>query len=104
MLRVAPRPFAATGVKVTLMVQLAPAARLAGQVLVWAKSPALVPVTLTPLMFSAAVPLLVSVTVCAALVVFTVWSEKVSVVGLSVTAGRGSGAAPAPTGPLAVLA
>jgi hypothetical protein len=56
------------------MVQVAPAARvlgLLGQVLVWAKSPALVPVRPMLLMLRAALPLLVSVTVCAVLVLFT---------------------------------
>jgi hypothetical protein len=57
------------GLKVTLMLQLALAARLAGQVLVSAKSPALVPVTPMLLMLRDAFPLLVRVTVWAALVV-----------------------------------
>ena len=57
----------AVGVKVTLMEQLAPAAREAGQVLVWAYCA----LATMLVMFSAAVPELVSVTVCAALVVFT---------------------------------
>jgi hypothetical protein len=51
------------------MLQLALAARLAGQVLVSAKSPALVPVTPMLLMLRDAFPLLVRVTVWAALVV-----------------------------------
>ena len=57
---------AAVGVKVTLMEQLAPAAREAPQVLVWEYGALAAMVV----MFSAAVPELVSVTVCAALVVF----------------------------------
>ena len=64
----------AVGVKVTLIVQFAPAAKvleLLGQVLVCAKSPLLVPLRPMLLMVKAAVPLLVSVTVCAALVVPT---------------------------------
>src|SRR6266566_2903572 len=64
----------AVGVKVTLMVQEAPAAsvlELLGHVLVWAKSPALVPVRAMLLMVRDPVPLLVSVTVCAALVALT---------------------------------
>ena len=64
----------ADGVKVTLIVQVPPAARvleLLGQVLVCAKSPALVPLKLMLLMVKAALPLLASVTVCAALVVPT---------------------------------
>ena len=65
---------AAVGLKVTLMVQEAPAAsvlELLGQVLVWAKSPALVPLRPMLLMVRDPAPLLVSVTVCAALVVPT---------------------------------
>jgi hypothetical protein len=42
----------AEGVKVTVIKQLAPAATLVPQVLVWAKSPALVPVTETPVMLT----------------------------------------------------
>jgi hypothetical protein len=64
----------AVGLKVTLIVQFAPAASvlgLRGQVLVCAKSPALVPLIPTLVMVSAAFPLLVSVTVCAPLVVPT---------------------------------
>jgi hypothetical protein len=53
----------AVGEKVTDIVQLALMARLAGQLLVWAKSPALVPPTAIPLIDSAAVPVLVNVTV-----------------------------------------
>src|SRR5579864_98453 len=58
---------AAVGVKVTLMEQLAAAAREAGQVLVWAYGA----LATMLVMFSAAVPELVRVTDCAALVVFT---------------------------------
>jgi hypothetical protein len=61
----------ACGVNVTLMVQLAPAATDVPQVLVWAKSLMLVPVTATLVRESAALPELVSVTVCAVLVVPT---------------------------------
>ncbi len=70
--RLAVRVPVAEGVKVPEMVQLAPAASvlgLTGQVLVCAKSAALVPVRLMPVIESAAVPVLVRVTVCAALVV-----------------------------------
>ena len=69
--REAVREPVAEGVKVTLIVQLAPAATLVPQVFVCAKSPLLVPVTAMLVMLSAAVPLFVSVTVCAALVVPT---------------------------------
>ncbi len=41
------------GVKVTLIVQFAPAATLVPQLLVWAKSPGLVPVTAMLVMLSA---------------------------------------------------
>lgn len=74
---------AAVGVKVTLMVQLAAAARVAPQVVVLAKSP-LMPMLA---MFSVAPPLLVRVTVCAALVLPTFCEVKVSVVGLGDTPG-----------------
>ena len=64
----------AVGVKVTLSVHEAPAASvlgLRGQALVCPKSVALVPVTLILPMVRSAVPLFLSVTVCAALVVLT---------------------------------
>jgi hypothetical protein len=70
MLREALRLPVAVGVKVTLMVQLAPAATDVPQVLLWAKSPALVPVIEMPLIVRAALPVLLRVTPCAALVVF----------------------------------
>ena len=57
----------AVGVKVTVMVQLAPAATEVPQVLVWAYCALAVMLV----MLRAPVPPLVSVTVCAALVVFT---------------------------------
>ncbi len=57
----------AVGVKVTLMVQLAPAATLVPQLFVCAKSP-LVP---TELMVRAPLPVFVSVTEMAVLLVFT---------------------------------
>ena len=58
----------AVGLKVTLIMQLAPAPRLARQLWVWVKSPLLVPVMAKPLMISAAVPVLDSVMDLAALV------------------------------------
>ena len=67
--RLAVREPALVGEKVTLMVQEALTARLFGQLLVCAKSPALVPVMAMLLIVRAAVPLLVRLTVCAALVV-----------------------------------
>ena len=63
MARAADRLPAAEGVKATLMLQLAPAASAMGQLLVWAKSPALVPKTATLEMFKGALPELVRVTV-----------------------------------------
>jgi len=90
MLRVAVRAPLAAGVKLTLMVQLAVAARvlgLSGQVFDCAKSAAFTPFTTMPLIVSAAVPLFVSVIDCAALVVPIFWLPKLSEVGLSVTAG-----------------
>ena len=53
----------AAGVKVTLIVQLAPAATLAPQLLDWAKSLALVPVTARLVRVKAALPVLLRVTV-----------------------------------------
>ena len=78
---------AAVGVNVTLMVQLALAFTLLPQVLVAAKSPLFVPVIVILVRESAAEPLLVSVTLCAALVVFTVWVAKVRLVGDMETPG-----------------
>jgi hypothetical protein len=68
---VAVRLPAAMGVNVTSRVQLKPAPSVAAQWLVRLKSPLLVPVRVTPEIFSTAVPLLVSVTVWDALVVPT---------------------------------
>ena len=57
----AARPPLEEGVKVTLMVQLVLAATLEPQLLVWAKSLAFEPVTEMPVMFRAALPVLVRV-------------------------------------------
>ena len=56
---------AVPGMNLTLMVQLAPAATEVPQVLLWANSLLLVPVTAMLETFSAPAPLLVRVTVCA---------------------------------------
>src|SRR5256712_666884 len=73
----------AVGVNVTLIAQLPSAATEVPQVLVCAKSPlATMPGTL-----SAALPVLFSVTVCAALVVFTSWLANVKLVGERLTRG-----------------
>jgi len=80
----------AVGVKVTLIVQCAPAARLkllAGHVLVSAKSPLLAPLRAILEIVNGPVPLFVSVTVWAALAVVINWPAKVRVSGESVTTG-----------------
>ena len=59
------------GVKVMLMVHVAEAARLPGQLLVCSKSEAFVPVTLMLEMVSATLPELVTVKLCGALVLRT---------------------------------
>ena len=63
MLSAAVRAPLAAGVKVTLTAQLAPAATLAPQLLVWAKSPGFVPVSARLVMLKAALPVLVRVRV-----------------------------------------
>ena len=76
MVRSAVRLPEARGVKVTLRVQLAPVARVEGeigQLLDWLKSLLLAPVMATPEIVSAAVPVFVRVTDCGALVLPTVW-------------------------------
>jgi hypothetical protein len=72
MLSAAVRVPEAEGVKVTLIVQLAPAATELPHALVCAKSPALVPVTAMLVMFKVALPVLRRVTVRAVLVILTV--------------------------------
>jgi hypothetical protein len=66
----------AVGVKVTLRVQLALAARLEPQLLVSAKSLLFVPAMVTPVMLSVALPVLVSVMGAAELVVPAIWLPK----------------------------
>src|SRR5438067_2019107 len=63
MLTLALRLPLAVGVKVTLIVQEVPAVRVLGQLLVWAKSPLLVPARPILLRVRSALPLLVNVTV-----------------------------------------
>jgi hypothetical protein len=70
----------ATGVKVTLMAQLAPAATLVPQLLLCAKSPGLAPVMVMLVMVNAALPELVNVTDWAVLVVPTAWLPKARLV------------------------
>jgi hypothetical protein len=97
MVKVPMRVPAAVGVNVTLIVQFAFAASIAGvigqavvPVLVSAKSPD----AAMELIVRGPVPEFVSVTVCAALVVFSAWLPKVRVVGASVTAGVGTAPIP----------
>jgi hypothetical protein len=71
----------AEGVKVTLIVQVAPAATLDPQVLDWAKSPALAPVRVTLETVKAAFPVLLRVKDFAALVELNGWLAKLRLEG-----------------------
>src|SRR3989442_1744766 len=94
----AERVAVAVGVKVTSMVQLALALRLEPQALVWAKSPLLVPVMV--MLVSVAVPGLVRVTACGALVVPSAWLPRAREAGMKLTAGCGAdGGLPPPQPP-----
>ena len=73
----------AVGVKVTLIVQLAPAATEPAQVLVWAKSP----LVMTVRGVRAPFPVLVSVSVCGALGVETACPAKLRLVAERLTTG-----------------
>jgi len=83
---------AAVGANVTLMVQLAPTAKLVPQVSICAKSP----VATMLVIIKAAVPVSLNVTVCGALVVPKAWLGKVRlrVDKLATGAGRPSPARP----------
>jgi hypothetical protein len=72
MLSAAVRLPLADGLKVRLIVQLAPAASEPAQVLVWAKSLASASVSAMLVRLKAASPVLLKMTVCAALIVPTV--------------------------------
>ncbi len=88
MLTAAERFPAEAGVIVTLIVQLPPAATEVPHVLVWAKSPGLAPVK--PILltkFNTALPVLVRVTDCAALVVPRFWLAKTRLEAFRLTAG-----------------
>ena len=61
------------GVKVSVKVHSAPAAKALPQLSVWAKAEPLAPVIVMLEMFSVTVPVLVNVTVCGALLVPTTW-------------------------------
>ena len=80
---------AESGVKLTVMVQLAPAASEAPQVFAWAKSAAPVPVIAMLLMVSAALPPLVRVAAGAVIVEPTAVLAKGIAVGFSVALGVG---------------
>jgi hypothetical protein len=82
-LKVPVRDPAPVGVKITLTLQLAPAATVALQLGVWAK----LPLTEIDLMVRLASPVLESVTVCAALAVFKTWLPNVSLVSDKETLG-----------------
>jgi hypothetical protein len=77
------------GVNVTEIVHDAPVASVSPQVLVSAKSIALVPVIEMPEMFSTALPVFDSFSVCAVVVAPITVLPKLSVVGASVAAGAG---------------
>ncbi len=79
----------AVDVKVTAIVQLPPVATELPQAFVWAKSPALVPVNVIPAILNATLPVLVSVTVWAALVVLIVWFPKERLLGATLATGAG---------------
>jgi hypothetical protein len=84
-----------SGVKVTEMVQVAEAARVAPQVVDSAKSAGFAPAIEMPLMFSVALPGFDSVIVWAAEVTFTVVLGNVSTLGVSTACGVGA-AVPVP--------
>lgn len=89
MVRVADSAAVVAGVKVTLIVQLAPAARVAGdkgQVFVSEKSDPLAPEKEILVIVKATFAPLVRVTVWAVLLVLTVWLPKANDVGATVTA------------------
>lgn len=87
MLRVAVRDPLAAGAKVTLIVQLPPATTELPHVFVWAKSPTFVPLKVRVVTLKAALPELVRVTACAALLEPTAWLEKVRLVGERLATG-----------------
>jgi hypothetical protein len=86
---------AAVGSRVIEMVHEAPATSVPPQLLVTAKDALLVPVRLMLVMVSAALPVLVSVAVCAVLLVPVSMEPKSSLAGVSVAAGA-AGAVPVP--------
>jgi len=89
--RVALKVAAEVGVKVTEMVQVEDTASVEPQVVVWAKSEGLAPVSEIPVMLSTALPVFESVRVCAAEVVPAVVLGKVSVPPDKEATGAGAG-------------
>jgi hypothetical protein len=87
MVMLAARLPVAVGLKVTLMEQFAPAATLAPHVFVCEKSPLFVPVMAMLEIVNVAVPVLVSVTICTALLMPTIWLPKLMLLPPSVTMG-----------------
>ena len=85
----------AVGVKVTLIAQFVPAAKLVPQLFVCEKSPALVPAIPIAPIDSVALPLFVSVSVCGLLVVPVFCTEKVKLATLKLAPG----APPIPVSP-----
>lgn len=71
----------ASGVKITRMMQLAPAATVGPQSLLSEKSPPLVPPSVIAERFSATVPVLVSLTACEAPALPTAWLPKLRLSG-----------------------
>lgn len=94
MVKVPARAPSAVGVNVTLILQFAPAASVAGLI-----GQAVAPVLVSAkslgagmemvLIVRGPVPVFVSVTICAVLVVFSCWLPKARLVGASITAGVG---------------
>jgi hypothetical protein len=77
----------AVGANVTLIVHEPPAASVEPQVLLWPKSPGFAPVSEMLAMLSGAVPVLVKVALCAALVLPTRCEPKANEVGASEAPG-----------------
>jgi len=100
---VAAKLAANAGVKVTETVQLAAAASELPQVVVSAKSVGLAPVMVMPVIESAALPVFISVAVCAGAVVPTVVDAKVIVAGASEADGLAAAVTTTVTEPVTVV-
>ena len=94
--RFAERDPAAAGVQVIAMEQLAPAARLGPQLLLWVKELVLLPKNPKLLIDCGTPPVLLRVAVCAALVVPTVRLPKFIVAGVSTGCGPAAWPTPVP--------